>query len=324
MVAQTEAQVLGREGERWFQSQVPAEWAYEPPRIDLGLDGRVAIGNSREIGQFQFGVQIKARRRCQISSRGHVTIPGIKRATLLYWVSSLLPTLVVLYDATKRRGYYSWLPDALPRPKKFLSSRRKTVTLHLSAKQVLDEKCWKAIATRVEHYYEWLTASLERARSSELFLTTLNSLARAAQGLGRVQVLSPSVLEEESADIMQLQTLSMLELLSHREAYCGLVELAEILGGSHPAGEFATSGARYYKELLENSYYPLDDALRKRADTFAIRSNPKETARVLPLALGLLHDLLVGLTGGRNTPDASSSIENRLVQQSSRQANCEG
>jgi predicted HicB family RNase H-like nuclease len=111
---------------------------------------------------------------------------------------------------------------------------------------------------------------------------------------------------------MRLQALSLLELLSHREAYCGLLDLAEILKAEHRAGKLAATGARYYRELLEDCYYPLNEALKKRSDTFAIRSNPEEIARALPKALELLHELLVELTGGRELPDASTTKGNRL------------
>jgi hypothetical protein len=50
MIRQTEAQNLGRAGERWFESILPKEWIFQKPAEDIGLDGKVIIGDDRFAG----------------------------------------------------------------------------------------------------------------------------------------------------------------------------------------------------------------------------------------------------------------------------------
>ena len=44
MPKQTSAQILGRLGERWFQSILPPEFVFTRPSEDFGIDGVVTIG----------------------------------------------------------------------------------------------------------------------------------------------------------------------------------------------------------------------------------------------------------------------------------------
>jgi hypothetical protein len=124
MVKQTQAQALGRSGERWFQAQLPSEWIFQPPIEDIGLDGKVIIGTSESTGDLEFGVQVKAKRKWVVK-KGVIDVDGIKRETLRYWGSRLFPTMLVVYDVSENRGYWGWVYDILLCPTALLRSPTK-------------------------------------------------------------------------------------------------------------------------------------------------------------------------------------------------------
>ena len=110
MVKQTESQIIGRAGERWFQGLIPREWIFQRPEEDIGLDGKVTIGTNTATGGLEFGVQVKASTNWDIKD-GVISLAGIKTDTLVFWGSRLYPTLLVLYDVSKDTGYYGWASD---------------------------------------------------------------------------------------------------------------------------------------------------------------------------------------------------------------------
>ena len=63
---------------------------------------------------IEFGVQVKASNRWSIQDDNGV-VQGIAIQTLRYWAGRLLPTLIVLYDAEAKAGYFGWAPELISR-----------------------------------------------------------------------------------------------------------------------------------------------------------------------------------------------------------------
>jgi hypothetical protein len=80
---QTSAQILGRQGERWFHSILPPEWVFTRPSEDFGIDGTVAIGDSAAMTPVEFGVQIKASSHWATQGE-NIVVTGIAVETLRY------------------------------------------------------------------------------------------------------------------------------------------------------------------------------------------------------------------------------------------------
>lgn len=108
MPYQSEAQIVGDQGENWFISQLPPGWILQPPKRDVGVDGVVVICDKTDLNGREFRVQIKASKTPTIRN-SMVIIPGVKRSTVEYWFLSPLPTLLVAYDATQNHGFFCYL-----------------------------------------------------------------------------------------------------------------------------------------------------------------------------------------------------------------------
>ena len=112
MRKQSIAQVIGREGERWFASMLPPEWVLQRPSEDFGIDAVVAVGDSSRVTPFEFGVQIKSCRRWKTSEECLV-LYGISIDVARYWAQRFIPTLLVAFENSTKRGYYAWAADLI-------------------------------------------------------------------------------------------------------------------------------------------------------------------------------------------------------------------
>jgi len=110
MPKQSEGQIIGREGEIWFESQLPSGWVLQPPKSDVGVDGVVVICDTSDLNGREFRIQVKASKKPKIRE-SNIVISRLKYSTIEYWFLSPLPTLIVFYDATEKCGYYRWHID---------------------------------------------------------------------------------------------------------------------------------------------------------------------------------------------------------------------
>lgn len=182
MRKQVKAQVLGREGERWFQSILPPEWVFQRPSEDFGIDGTVAIGDERSLTAFEFGVQIKAS-TIWIIRDDYLIVPSIPVDVLRYWAVRLLPTLLVAYDAANRTGYYAWVPELITLTD-ITSSAKATTTLKVPVSQRLDTKTWLVIKGQTLQYHRRLASALATTKVIRPLLSTVHALAQAASAAG--------------------------------------------------------------------------------------------------------------------------------------------
>ncbi len=293
MIKQTASQVLGRSGERWFQSQVPGEWVFEPPAEDIGLDGKVITGTSGSIGELEFGVQIKARRKWKIK-RGVIDVPGIRRQTLRYWGTRLFPIMLVVYDVEKDLGYWGWLYDVLSSPVQLLEAPTKTVTLKVRSSSLLDKRAWPKIRRDVTCYYENLVNSLAAIRLQANVLPTIHSLAMALDLLIMRQFQHTASEDEE-------MLLQLGEIKAHGAVLDSLRELANKFsidpGSPHPLGYFEDRYRRILSGCVQNV---ADLEIKDRA--MAIWTNQERMASSRPTLIRMLTDLIARLTGDLPAP----------------------
>ena len=157
MPHQSDAQVIGDHGERWFETQLPPRWLPQRPTYDVGVDRVVVICEDSDLNGREFRVQVKASRQLNIKN-GSVVLTGIKRSTIDYWFMSPLPTLVVAYDTTQHRGYYCWHADLYPQLKDLERAaeqhEQQATQITFSEGNVLDVSAWDKIALTVAHQLE--------------------------------------------------------------------------------------------------------------------------------------------------------------------------
>jgi hypothetical protein len=144
----TAAQRTGQLAEAAFAkaaTQAGMIWHPTSAGSDFGIDGKIEIVESGTVGGAEFNVQIKGT-----ALNGHavktVNLGLIKVSTITYWMSKLLPTLLVFYDESADRLFYGWLHDVISPADVFdrQAKGRKRMRLRMPAKR-LTNSAWQAI-----------------------------------------------------------------------------------------------------------------------------------------------------------------------------------
>jgi Domain of unknown function (DUF4365) len=104
MRRQSESQIIGRAGERWFSSILPSAWSIQRPIDDFGSDGIISIGNKTSMTNLEFGVQIKSKKSAEWND--NKSRISITRDMARYFSGKFYPTLFVLYDQRHNSGYF--------------------------------------------------------------------------------------------------------------------------------------------------------------------------------------------------------------------------
>jgi Domain of unknown function (DUF4365) len=156
MRKQTRANVVGRQGERWFYAQIPSEWVIQRPQDDFGIDGIVSIGNARAVGPLEFGIQVKGSDSLKYSN-GSVVISGVSREMVEYWNRKFLPTLLVAYDAKLDLGYADWFHEVVD--PEFLSGRRSYCALSISQSRKIDAGFWAYVESSAKEFSSRLASA---------------------------------------------------------------------------------------------------------------------------------------------------------------------
>lgn len=144
MPKQNKAQKIGRLGERWFAQQLPADWIFQPPHEDVGIDGVVVISEDSPSNGLEFRVQIKSSSGWKFSQESIVV--RVKKDNLIYWLTGFNPTLLVLYDTVEDKGYCSWINQIVFDDISILEGNNKTIKLRIPISQTLDTTTWEKIS----------------------------------------------------------------------------------------------------------------------------------------------------------------------------------
>lgn len=215
MIKQTEAQNIGRAGERWFRGLLPCEWIFQKPEEDIGIDGKIIIGTDQATGSCEFGVQIKASKNWQIKDKD-ISVEGIKIDSLLFRGSRPYPTLLVIYDVSRNIGYYGWVFDLIHQPielavpflRKLLN--KKSLTIKVPSKSILNKDSFANIKSDVEKFYLKLVNYLNAIRKSINIIPVINKLIESLRGLYVSHVLQ---LKTEKQDM----GLTLMMVTSHKK-----------------------------------------------------------------------------------------------------------
>ena len=253
MPYQSQSQITGDQGERWFLAQLPDAWVAQKQTPDVGIDFIVVVCEPGPLNGREFRVQVKSSKRFAIR-KGQVVVPKIKRSTLEYWFRSAVPTMLVAFDTGTKRGYFRWhneLGGLLSDLKE-----RTTVSVSIPAKGLLSAQSWADGRERLKWHYANLGEALRDARDARSVLPTIHRLAGAARMLSSIDHQKIPVAQRTS---QQDGILALLELFQHREVTEALSTLRdELLPASCGARELDTWVASYRSTVL--SAFPCFDA----------------------------------------------------------------
>lgn len=202
MFKQSLAQGTGRLGERWFQFFLPKEWIFDPPREDVGIDGRVIIVDAnKHLSGLEFNVQIKTSKEWQIKD-GQIKLEGLKISSLKFWGSRLTPILLVLYCESRDTGYYSWISDTWDNrnPIDYLRSTNKTISLSVASRSILSKPSWDTIKQDVLKYYFRIVTSYEKLT----FIPSINTLTTCLWHLQQILTIQPEDETERRDDAINV------------------------------------------------------------------------------------------------------------------------
>jgi len=257
MPYQSEAQVIGDEGERWFDGQLPPRWLPQKPDRDIGVDRVVVICEEGDLNGQEFRVQVKASRHFKITDK-HILLSGIKHSTIDYWFVSPLPTLVVAYDTTSRRGYYCWHNEVYSQVAHIQGTDpQQTTTIAIPEDNILDAKAWEMIKDDLRSHHQNLRHALYVERDSRSLLPTIHSLAAAARQLNSFD--RQSIKPDERTE--QHGMLALAEIMQHRFV---VTTLSDLLSQLRPDSEGATRLAAWIDLYASSvrSVFPTFDELK--------------------------------------------------------------
>lgn len=175
MRRQSKSQIIGREGERWFQAVLPPEWSMQRPIDDFGLDGIVAVGDNTHLTPYEFGVQIKASSRFNVV-RSCIVVPRVPREAIDYWARKFFPTLIVAYDTTRKVGYFDWVSNLVDLAQ--LQSKNRYFYLYIRTERVVGGECWAVITDELKNFHREFSRALRGAREIIPVAATLAGLLR--------------------------------------------------------------------------------------------------------------------------------------------------
>ncbi len=286
MPQQTEAQILGREGERWFQKQLPPEWVLNVPTADFGIDGTIAIGDRTSITPFEFGIQVKTSRRWT-RRKGHVIGPSVPSVTLRYWAARLLPTLLVLYEQGTGLGYYAWVQQLLARVQD-VDGGKRTTSLKVPESQLVDGGCWQQIKDQAIAYHAQLASAFRTVDSLRAALATIHSLALPLRVLTFIPPPAHLLQQEQSLRMS-------IEASAHREVVLALRAFASKLPESSELRTRLEDAANAYRSMCSDFIGAFDDFLKAEGPVI-LWTSPEHLSDARPRQIEILAELVTGLS----------------------------
>ncbi|HLE64429.1 MAG TPA: DUF4365 domain-containing protein [Pyrinomonadaceae bacterium] len=218
MPRQNKAQETGRSGERWFPQQLPANWIFQPPHEDVGVDGVVVICDDSPSNGLEFRVQIKSSELWRVEDE-HVVV-RVKRESLVYWLSGFSPTLLVLYEAASNTGWCTWINQIIAEDLSVLKGEAKMVSLRVPVAHRLDASIWKPLSRQLHSLNLRIAKRIIVAGAA---LPVLEATRWLMQSLHLID-LCANGRQEDSDDVPQTD-LVLAEITAHKEIVAALLQL---------------------------------------------------------------------------------------------------
>lgn len=267
MPKQNKAQNIGRLGERWFPQQLPANWIFQPPHEDIGIDGVVVICEDSPSNGLEFRVQIKSSKNWEINEES--ILIRVKKDNLKYWLTGFNPTLLVLYDTTKNIGWYSWVNQLIAEDISSLHSQSKSVLLRIPSGKVLDASIWNIVSLQLHALHHRIAKRLIVTNMALPVIRTIHSLTQSLRLIDLCGYNWPEDLKDfdninindlnARKDLDKCNELVDAEITAHKEIAQTLFELDKDLteagipktGAKDAALKYCEVCARFIKNFHE-------------------------------------------------------------------------
>lgn len=201
---------------------LPADWVFQPPHDDVGIDGVVVICDDSPLNGFEFRVQIKSMERWAI--RGdQVRVRGVKRSAIAYWLTGYTPTLLVLHEASSGRGTCAWANQLFFSQLRRLAGNTATVSFQVPYREIATPDTWQQIAGELAFLNHLVGEHVSVAARAAPILKCVHHLVSAL-------VIFDFVANTKKADGIEseddLQFLCDVEVDAHRQIVKGVVDLS--------------------------------------------------------------------------------------------------
>lgn len=223
MPFQSKAQIIGDAGENWFQSQLPEAWLLQKPTKDVGVDGVVVICERGVLNGKEFRVQIKASENLTIkNSKVILDKSRVKVSTINYWFISPLPTMIVAFDCSSKRGYYCWHIDVYEQVSNLTGKKDSSEIILRLPEQELTLESWENIRESLIWHSKNLVKALSEARNAKSTLPTIRKITAAVRMLNSI---GNQPIPIENRTLQQEGMLALLELIQHKDIVSDLTKL---------------------------------------------------------------------------------------------------
>jgi hypothetical protein len=289
---QSEAQVLGRKGQRWFEAQLPSEWILQRPTEDFGIDGVVAIGEQGELNGMEFRVQIKASRKWERQGNA-IVLSKVKRHTVRDWIAAQSPTLLALYEEESDTGHIYWVLDLFDGPariKEFILGSSATVTLKVPCDCPLDAGCWQGVRQRLREGCTTTSEALGTARLLSTLLPLMNTLLSCLRNLYEVQCRWGAAMSAEPKTEKGLCLL--LETTTHREVVWALRKFLAVLPPNIRLTREIEAVIEFYISKVAEFYPQFGKLIDCPDESLMLDTNPEQLLLQRPHMVFILIDLL--------------------------------
>lgn len=304
MPRQSEQQLTGREGERWFQSQLPNGWVLQRPTEDIGLDGVVVISDGSQYDGLEFRVQVKSSQHWNENESG-ILVKNLNRESVLYWLTGLTPTLLILYCNRTKSAHWYWANRLFADRRELLAGATHAIQARIPADNPLTKDSWGNIANDIAAIQSSIAETFNTAHGSRVVFQLLHSMHSALQGI----YYATAKLKDGRTISPEGERLSdHLELISYRDFILALREFAARMRADSSGYAWFTALADGYQSRCAEFVRPIE-ALLTSSDEHGISA---ELCREDMLAnrealMGAIIDTLHTITKARITYDTKHS-----------------
>lgn len=279
---QTQSQIIGREGERWFAASLPSSWTLQKPFDDFGIDGIVGVGSDTHVSPLEFGVQIKSSKSFKFV-KGRIVSPAISRDAILYWARKFTPTLVVLYDLKNHKGYCEWLFNLIDIHD--IRSQNTQFYLKIPSENQINEQMWPKLQNHLNELECEFSAALRNKRE---ILPVATALSKFLRNLCVARMAD----FEDRKEIVAFMT---AQAWTHVEVVRELDRLIPDVDDTSSAYTNLVYFRTAYYDLCKQIYHEFDDLLAGQSAQWIMMKKLPESETTLNELTAMLAECVSGL-----------------------------
>lgn len=264
MAKQSSAQMIGRRGQRWFESQLPHNWLVQEPRNndDASIDYTITVADGSKMSGLHFRVQVRTKLRTTVTD-GHVTLGNVKRSALLDWLIGTTPTLLVLYDCERNCGYCEWANLLINKDFELVFGKSKTTTVRVPTIKCLPE-AWETIRDELVALHGMLIDTMQFSMLQHIVLFAIVQVTLAYQAVAFTYVVEPKA---DDRTEKQSTLLVKLEGDAHRGAVRTAIWLVKRLTEMGVATDGLGDWIENYKAACRTFITKFDEAVETHGPT---------------------------------------------------------